>query len=295
MKRNNALYFLREGVRGLFLHGLMSFAAVCVIIACLIIMSSFVLVLMDLNATIVKEEQESELLVYIDESYTEAEARSVGSQINLISNVLNAEFITREEALENYAEKLGDSDLLAGVDASTFRDRYSVTLVDITAMEETVAALEAIEGVVKVNADQNLADGFATLQNILNVVSAAVIAVLLVVSLLIISNTVRLALYSRREEIAIMKMVGATNGFIRWPFVVEGFLLGLIAAAGGFFLEWALYDWMTASIIAADSIDLLEIVTFESVWQFMAVSFAATGLVVGVAGSMLSIRKFLKV
>ena len=92
-----------------------------------------------------------------------------------------------------------------------------------------------------------------------------------------------------------MKMVGATNWFIRWPFVVEGFLLGMLGAAGGFFLEWLLYDQVTASIIQADSIGLLEIVSFESVWPEMAVSFAAVGLLVGIAGSLLSIRKFLKV
>jgi cell division transport system permease protein len=295
MRRSNIGYFLREGIRGLFLHGFMSFAAICVIIACLIIMGSFGLVLLDVNATILKEEQESELLVYIDESLSEAEAKSVGSQINLIPNVLQADFVSREQALEDYADELGDSTLLAGVDASTFRHRYKVTLVDITAMNETVAALEQIPGVADVNAYQELAAGFATIQNILNLVSAAIILVLLVVSLLIIANTVKLALFARREEIAIMKMVGATNGFIRWPFIIEGFLLGMLGAAGAFFLEWALYNWVTESVIAADSIHLLAIVPFRDVLPTVAILFAATGFLVGVVGSTLSIRKFLRV
>ncbi len=295
MRKSNIGYFLREGIRGLFIHGFMSFAAICVIIACLIIMGSFGLVLLDLNATIVKEEQESELLVYIDESLTEAEAKSVGSQINLIPNVLNAEFISREQALENYAEELGDAEILAGVDASTFRHRYSVTLVDITKMDETIAELEQISGVADINAHQELAAGFETIQNILNLVSAAIILVLLVVSLLIIANTVKLALFARREEIAIMKMVGATNWFIRWPFVIEGFLLGMIGAAGAFFLEWALYNWISESVIAADTIQLLAIVPFTDVLPVVAAAFAATGFLVGVVGSILSIRKFLKV
>jgi cell division transport system permease protein len=273
----------------------MSFAAICVIIACLIIMGSFGLVLLDANATILKEEQESELLVYIDETLSEAEAKSVGSQINLIPNVLQADFVSREQALENYADELGDSTLLAGVDAATFRHRYKVTLVDITAMSETVAALEEIPGVADVNAYQELAAGFATIQNILNLVSAAIILVLLVVSLLIIANTVKLALFARREEIAIMKMVGATNGFIRWPFIIEGFLLGMLGAAGAFFLEWALYNWVTESVIAADSIHLLAIVPFRDVLPTVAILFAATGFLVGVVGSSLSIRKFLRV
>jgi cell division transport system permease protein len=162
-------------------------------------------------------------------------------------------------------------------------------------MSETVAALEEIPGVADVNAYQELAAGFATIQNILNLVSAAIILVLLVVSLLIIANTVKLALFARREEIAIMKMVGATNGFIRWPFIIEGFLLGMLGAAGAFFLEWALYNWVTESVIAADSIHLLAIVPFRDVLPTVAILFAATGFLVGVVGSSLSIRKFLRV
>ncbi len=118
---------------------------------------------------------------------------------------------------------------------------------------------------------------------------------LLVVSLLIISNTVKLAMYDRKEEIAIMRMVGATNGFIRWPFVVEGFLLGILAAAAAFFLEWGLYDFVCARIAGIDTLQLISTVPFTDVLTITIAAYAVTGFIVGVFGSLMSIRKFLKV
>ena len=134
-----------------------------------------------------------------------------------------------------------------------------------------------------------------TMQNILNVASVVIIAILVVVSLFIISNTVKLSLYNRQEEIAIMKMVGATNGFVRGPFVVEGFLLGILGAGIAFAIEWGLYDLLTSRLGQIDTMQLLDLIPFREVVYPMAAAFGATGFVVGVFGSLLSIRKFLKV
>ena len=296
MKRTNFAYYLREGVRSLFLHGFMSFAAVCVIAACLIIIGSFLLVLLNLDALIEDYAQDSEILAYVDESLSEAEARSVGTSINRIENVLNTQFVTRQEALEDFVSDYADTSLFDGLEASTFRDRYKVYLVDIAQIRDTVARLEEIPGVAEVSALYELAQGFMTLRNILNVVSVAILLILGVVSLLMISNTVRLALYDRRDEIAIMKIVGATNGFIRWPVVIEGFILGLLGAAAAFFLEWGLYNMVVARLVQADSIHILtELIPFVNVITPMAVAFGLVGLFVGVFGSLFSIRRFLKV
>ena len=288
MKKNNIGYLLREGIRGIFLHGFMSFAAIWVTVACLLIMGTFGLVLYNLNEMIVELEQENEMLVYIDETYSEAEAKSVGSQINQIANVHNAQFVSREQAVVNFVDEMEDEDLFAGLDPSTFRDRYVITLEDNSKMRD-------IEGVADVSVHYEIQEGFQTVQRILNIASVIIIAVLLVVSMLIISNTVKLAMYDRKEEIAIMKMVGATNGFIRWPFVVEGFILGILASAIAFFLEWGLYNLLQTQISMVDSLDLITVVPFVEVIEIVAIGYAVVGFLVGVLGSLLSIRKFLKV
>ena len=295
MKKNNIGYLLREGIRGIFLHGFMSFAAIWVTVACLIIMGTFGLVLYNLNEMIVELEQENEMLVYIDETYSEAEAKSVGSQINQIANVHNAQFVSREQAVENFVDEMQDEDLFDGLDPSTFRDRFVITLEDNSKMRETEAAIRSIEGVADVSVHYEIQEGFQTVQRILNIASIIIIAVLLVVSMLIISNTVKLAMYDRKEEIAIMKMVGATNGFIRWPFVVEGFILGILASAIAFFLEWGLYNLLQTQISMVDSLDLITVVPFVEVIEIVAIGYAVVGFLVGVLGSLLSIRKFLKV
>jgi len=295
MKKNNIGYLLREGFRGVFLHGFMSFAAVCVTVACLIIMGTFSLVLYNVHVMIVDLEKENQVLVYIDEDYSEAEAKSVGSQINLISNVHEAKFVSREQALDNFVGKQSDTTAFNGVDASILRDRYEVTVEDNSLLEQTVAEIEKIDGVAEVSAHYEIANGFQSLQKVLNIASMVIIIVLFVVSLFIISNTVKLAMYSRSEEIAIMKMVGATNSFIRLPFVVEGFILGMLGAVIAFFLEWGLYDFLQAKIAVVDTLRLFQIVPFAEVIELVAISYALTGFAVGVVGSLLSIRKFLKV
>lgn len=295
MKKNNFGYLIREGIRGIFLHGFMSFAAVCVTIACLIIVGSFSLILYNLQVMITDLEQENEVLVYIDESYSEAEAKSVGSQINLIANVENAQFVSREQALTNFVEEQNDSALFAGLDSETFRDRFVVTLQDNELMKQTVEEIQTIQGVAKVTAHYEISNGFTTVQQVMRIASTAIITVLLVVSLFIISNTVKLAMYDRKEEIAIMKMVGATNGFIRFPFIVQGFLLGMTGAACAFFLEWGLYDLIGAKIAVVDTLKLITVVPFADVLPFMVLTYAVTGFIVGVVGSLLSIRKFLHV
>lgn len=295
MNKNTFGYLIREGFRGFFLHGFMSFAAVCVTVACLIIMGSFSLILHNLNLMVRDLEKENEILVYIDDGYSEAEAKSVGSKINMISNVYKATFVSREQALDAFIEEQGDDSQFQGIDAKTLRDRFVVTLVDNSLMEQTVHDIEAVDGVAKVTAHYEISQGFQTIQRVLRIASTAIILVLLVVSLFIISNTVKLAMYDRREEIGIMKMVGATNGFIRWPFVVEGLLLGVFSAAIAFFLEWGLYNTVAAKIAGVDTLQLITVVPFPDVLPIMIAAYALTGFVVGVCGSLLSIRKFLNV
>jgi len=286
---------MKEGVRGIFLHGFMSFAAICVTVACLLIVGTFSSLVYNLNIMVEDLNKTNEIQVYVDENLTDAEARSVGTDINRVNNVLESNFVSREDALDNFIADYENPAAFDGTDPETLQHRFVVVLKDNRLLSQTVEDLWAVPGVVDIKAYDELAEGFATIQDVLHIISIVVISVLLVVSLLIISNTVKLAMYDRRDEIAIMKMVGATNGFIRFPYVVEGFCLGMIGAALAFGLEWLLYDALVGRINSIDTLQLFNFVPFQQLLLPMIVTFAAAGLFVGVVGSWTSIRKFMNV
>ncbi len=295
MKINNLGYLMKEGIRGIFLHGFMSFAAVLVTVACLVIVGSFSALVYNVNIMVDDLNKTNEIVAIVNADLTDAEARSIGTKINLIENVYNAEFKSREKALEEFIADYQNDPVFGGVDASTLRHRFVVVLENNELMEETAAQLAAVPGIDEVKADFQMAEGFITLQNVLRIASVAIISVLLVVSLLIISNTVKLAMYDRKEEIAIMKMVGATNGFIRLPFVVEGFVLGMLGATVAFFLEWTMYNVLINRLAEVDTLKLFSFVPFNELLLPMVATFVAAGLFVGIVGSWTSIRKFLDV
>ena len=294
MKLNNLAYLLKEGVRGIFTHGFMSFAAVCVTVACLLIVGTFSSLIYNLNIMVEDLNKTNEVLAYVDETLSDAEARSIGTQINRIDNVLECTFVSREKALADFVADYENPAAFDGTDPQTLEHRFVIILKDNRQLTETIKALEGTTGIVDVVAYNELAEGFTMLQDVLHLVSLVVIGILLVVSLLIISNTVKLAMYDRREEISIMKMVGATNGFIRLPFVVEGFALGIVGAAIAFGLEWLLYDYLVNRIADIDiATKLFTFVPFTELLGSMILTFTAAGLFVGVVGSWTSIRKFM--
>ena len=295
-RRFDAGYYISEGVHSIFTHGFMSFAAVCMIVACLIIMGSFTLLAVNLDNTLGDLESENEMLVYIDDTLTQDQARALQTTLARVDNVSQLTFVTKEEALADFKAKHGDTtSVLNDLPDEALRDRYRVHVVDIELMKQTKAALEQVEGVGFVNAATEIADGFVMVRNIATGVAMVLIGILLVISLFIIANTIKLATFYRREEIAIMKMCGATDGFIRWPFVYEGFLLGLFSAVIGFFLQWGLYEAVARSVATNDTINLITVVPFESMWNYVAIIFAAAGMLIGVGGSLSAIRKFLQV
>ena len=230
-----------------------------------------------------------------DENLPDQEAERVGTIINRVDNVYDATFVSREKALENFlAEHPGDESF-SDLSAEDLRHRYIVVLKDNDKMAQTVEDIRQVPGVVKISAQYELAEGFSTLENVLKITSFVVIVVLLIVSLLIISNTVKLAMYDRRDEIAIMKMVGATNSFIRLPYVVEGFVLGMTGAAAAFGLEWMLYNWILQKLDQVDTLNMFNFVPFDQLLIPMAAVFTGAGLFVGIVGSWTSIRKFMDV
>ena len=286
---------MKEGIRGIFLHGFMSFAAVVVTVACLLIVGSFSILIYNVNIMVNELNRTSEVLAFVDEELSFAQAQTVETKIRQIDNVYQANLVSREEALADFIADHDGEAAFTGLESDLLRHRVVVVLEDNSRMAEAVEEIRQISGVDDISAAYELAEGFSTLQDVLQIISVAVISILLLVSLLIISNTVKLAMYDRKDEIAIMKMVGATNGFIRLPFVVEGFTLGMVGAALAFFMEWLMYDLLVSRIHAMDSLDLFKLVPFQEVLLPMVLTFGAAGLFVGVVGSWTSIRKFMNV
>lgn len=293
--KNNLGYLFKEGIRGIFTHGFMSFAAIFVTVACLLIVGIFSALMYNISIMVDELNQTNEVMVYIDEELSLEKAHSVETKINLIDNVHKATFKTREDALKDFiADHQGD-EAFNGVEASDLRHRVIVILEDNDKMHETIDQINQIEGVAKITAAYELAEGFSTLENVLQVVFVFIILGLSVVSLVIISNTVKISVYDRRDEIAIMKMVGATNGFIRLPFIVEGLVLGLLGAGIAFGVVWLLYDLLVTKVEAMDTLQMFSFVPFQQLLIPMISVFAGTGFVVGVLGSWSSIKKFMNV
>ena len=295
-RKFNAGYYVSEGFHSIFTHGFMSFAAVCMIVACLIIMGSFTLLAVNLDNTLGDLESENEMLVYIDDTLTQDQARALQSTLAQVDNVSQLIFVTKEEALAEFKAKHGDTtSVLNDLPDEALRDRYRVHVVDIELMKQTKAALEQVEGVGFVNAATEIADGFVMVRNIATGVALVLIGILLVISLFIIANTIKLATFYRREEIAIMKMCGATDGFIEWPFVVEGMLLGLTGALIAFLAQWGLYQMVAKFAVQGNGLSLVHMISYGTMAPTILAVFCGVGAFIGVAGSLFAIRKFLQV
>lgn len=288
-------YYCSEGVHSIFTHGFMSFAAVCMIVACLLIMGSFSLVAVNLDNMLGDLEAENEFLAYIDETYTEDQAKALQSQIEAIPNVAEVTFVSRDEALDDFRAGREENPLLSDLDGSVLRDRYRIHVDDIEQLEQTVKQVEQVEGIADTNAAYEIAQGFVTVRNIAAGVAIVLVSILAVVSLFIIANTTKLAFFYRREEIAIMKMCGATNWFVRWPFIFEGMILGLLGAVLAFFLQWGIYSLIVSAISEQGGLQLIAIVPFQTLAARVLGAFVAAGLAIGACGSLMAIRKFLQV
>ena len=295
LRVSNIVYFLQEAVHNIFLHRLMSLAAVGVTMACLLIMGSFALVSMNLNATLSDLERENEVIAYIDETDSEEQARALEADIMALDNVASCKFVTREEAMEAFVSQYDDDSVFASVPASVLRDRFEIHLTELEDMESTVVALKAVEGVANVRAELEIAQGFMAVRNMAGVVAIILAVMLLLVSLFIISNTIRLGAYTRRDEVAIIKMCGAKDSSIRCPFVAEGVILGLVGAVIAFFIQWGVYNLVMRAITKSDTMHLLTVIPFHNFAGRILLIFLLVGLAVGAVGSSLAINKFLKV
>lgn len=289
-------YYWKEGFRNIFKHGFMSIAAVLIMVACLILTGTVTLIAYNIDLSITDLQQSNEIVVWIDDSLSTREARALGSQFNRIDNIATIEFVDRDEALEDYRLQLGDdANILDEFDSNNnpLRNSFVFTMKDPALAEETIAQIEAVEGTDGVRADETVIARLIQIQHVFNIVALAMVVGLAVISVFIISNTVKLAMFARREEISIQKIVGATNWFIRWPFVIEGMVLGLLAGGLAFLAEWGLYTELYN--IVSGVIPYFQLLPFDNLrWLVLGV-YCGAGVLFGIGGSVTSIRKFMDV
>ena len=288
-------YFIREGLSSAFVHGFTSLAAMLVIAACLMITGIFSLVAYNIDLQVRELEGKSEIVIYIDESVSRENAQALKSKIKKIDNIKTADFVTREQLFEDYLDSLGEDAYVMEElrNDNPLRDSYQITMKDVSLHKETVEALEALDGVAASSSMQEVSDRLIQIRKVVNLISVTLVALLGAVSVFIIANTVKLAMFARKEEIAVMKMVGATNHFIRAPFVVEGMFLGMCAALLAFFVQWGVYAYVTKQL--AEGTAILTMVSFTTVWQPVLGMMLCAGLILGVGGGVITIRRFLKV
>ena len=295
MKSSKIGYLIKEGLKSIVTHGFMSFASVTIIVACLVIMGSFTLIAVNIDAMLDDLEADNVMVAYVEETFPEEEARALQPQIEYLANVRSCEFETRAEAYEEFVSQHEGQSAFQSLPVEVLRDRYIIYLEDISMMEQTEEQVRQIVGIARVRADTKVAQGFMNVRNVVSAVSLILVVVLVVVSVFIMSNTVKLATLSRREEIAIMKMVGASNWFIRFPFVVEGLVLGLLGAIIAFLLEWGVYDIVADRIMSGLIGRLVTVIPFAHLSPIVLPVYLGVGLAVGVFGSTIAIRNYLQV
>ena len=289
-------YHIREGFRSIFTHGLMSFAAVCMTVACLLIMGSFSLIAVNANHVLGDLEKDNEFLAYIDDSLTREQGEALQSQIEAIPNVASATFVTKEQAWEDFKAQHDDKSYVFDESSpSTLRDRFVIHVNDIQLMSDTVTQVKEVSGIARVQASLEIADGFVMLRNVASAVAIILVVMLVIISISIIANTIKLSTFTRRDEIAIMKMCGATNWFVRWPFLVEGVILGVAGGIIAFFVQWGIYGLIVNAMAKSGILSIISTVPFASMSHLVLLVFLGAGFAIGAGGSAMAIQKFLKV
>lgn len=289
------LFFLHEGLSNIRLNGFMSFAAISIIGICILIMGSISLVALNANKMVVDVRESSQIRVFIDLEFPKERYNEIEENILGVIDVREVEYLSREESFEVFGQRLGEqSSMLDGLEQDNpLRDGYIVYLSALEHAQMVSDTLAVIEGIANVESDNAIYETLVNLETGVRVISIILVSALGAVSIFIIANTVKLAMFSRKGEIAIMKMIGATNMFIRWPFIVEGLVLGVCGSLLAFFGQWVIYE--QSSEIINTFIGFVDIVDFNSIIGLVLPCFLIVGAIVGVLGSLFTIRKFLDV
>lgn len=291
-------YAFVQARKNIVRNGLMTVASLFTITGCLVILGLFVMMSLNVNYITSKIKDQCEIQVFLDADASDSKVKEVGKQLKALDNVKEAVLFTKEDML-SYAENdifEENSELTLGFDEddNPFSDSYKVTLIDIALTSDTVKQIEGFSSVEYIDNKQEVVDNVVHISDYVKKFSIAAVVLLMVIALVIISNTVRLTVFNRRKEINIMKYIGATDRFIRVPFIIEGVTIGIIGAG----IAFALVSWGYAAVsgaIAKTGYEMFMLLDYGSVWLIVAVLFAVVGGNIGMFGSMISMRRYLKV
>ena len=285
-------YLIKEGIINVWNNRIMSIASICVLISCLVLTGSASLLTLNVAKVVDDVGAENETKVFLDLGVSDVEAAYIGKDIEKIENISSVTFYSGQEAINQYKDMVGDT-LFENIkdDDDVLPHAYHITMIDLSLYDETVNEIMQIEGVDTVGDRKELARTLTDLNQLVSAISIAVIIALTVISLFIVSNTIRVTMYSRRFEISIMKSVGATNAFVRIPFIVEGMLIGLISAIVSTF---ALYFLYTAIMDAITSMIPFVYIPISNLILYVGVAFVIAGMSIGAIGGFISMRKYLK-
>lgn len=291
---NGIPYALKEAFKNIRINGLMSTASVFVLLACLVIMGSSVLLMVNFNKFIVEIGNKNEVYIYLEDNNTQEKNAEVGTKLRAIPNISEVTYLTKEEILELAKIKLPNQKFyLENVDENPFRNAYRIKMKDLEKHEETIVMISNVEGVANTGdeVDKAVINGIIKYRDVITVLSLWIVGILLFMSLFIVSNTVRIAMFTRKLEINIMKFVGATDNFIRLPFLIEGFILGVFSGIIAALLQWFIYSQVINNLLS----DISQPIPFGQMAVKVFGCFILSGMFLGTLGSILPMRKYLKV
>ena len=287
-------YLAKEGFKNVWNNRIMSIASVCVLISCLVLTGAAALFSLNVDKVVESVGKSNETSVYIKDGYSQLEAVYVGKAIEKLDNVESATFLSKEDAIKQYKSTLGD-DLFAEMKGrNKLPDSFIVVMKDLSKYDETIAQIKKIDGVDSFSSHRELAKKLTDISNLVNMICVAVVCALTIISIFIIANTIRATMYSRRFEISIMKSVGATNSFVRLPFVVEGIVLGVISGVLSLAVVWGVYEIAVqkGNEIIFDTIGV-NLLPFTDYALPMLGAFVLIGIISGVGGSLITMSKYL--
>ena len=296
MKIRGIRYFFSEAFKNIFSNGWMTLASIFTVMASLLVLGVFMVLTVNLNSMVGNLEGSYQIVVVVDETVTDEGLISIGQQLKNIPNVESAILNTNEERFVALQEKMGDNASLLDryKDDNPLRDMYLVTLTDLSQSESTVKDMEKISGIIKIQQNEEAINKLVNIANYIRHFSVWIIVALAVVSIFIIANTIKLTVYTRRKEINIMKFVGATDWFIRWPFIIEGIFIGIIGSVFSIALIILGYGAISGVV---DSLNIM-FFTMKPLAELYTPIIAASlglGIILGGLGSLISVRKHLNV